>query len=78
MAQNRGQLTPRIKEKSKELLGYEMDRTELRLMAYLQYVMVNEQKIDPQRCNEDDRVILKKWRDAGHIDGGVSLSLIHI
>ena len=32
MKQLRGQLTDRIKEKSKELLGYEIDTRELRLM----------------------------------------------
>ncbi len=72
--QGRGQLTQRIKDRSVELLGYEMDVTELRLMPYIIHVMMNDQKLDPCKCNEDDRVILKKWRDAGHIDGGVSNS----
>lgn len=70
--QKRGQLTDRIKKKSQELLGYEMDVTELRLMPYIMYVMTNEQRIDPCKCNQDDRNILSKWRKAGHIDGGAS------
>jgi len=70
--QLRGQLTQRIKDKSKELLGYEMDVTELRLMPYILTVMMNEQRIDPRKCNQDDRVILQKWRKAGHIEGGAS------
>jgi hypothetical protein len=70
--QGRGQLTDRIKAKSVELLGYEMDKTELRLMPYIQYVMVNEQRIKPEHCNGDDRAILAKWREAGHIEGGAS------
>jgi len=69
--QLRGQLTNRIKEKSKEILGYEISRTELRLMAYVQYVMVNEQKINPNMCNRDDRKILQKWRKKNFIDGGI-------
>ena len=33
---NRGQITDEIKAKSKELLGYEIDQKELRLMPYVQ------------------------------------------
>lgn len=72
MTQRRGQLTDRIKKKSKELLGYEMGVTELRLMPYIQYAMTNEQKIDPQRCNQADREILQEWREAEYIEGGAS------
>ena len=70
--QLRGNLTKRIKVKSKELLGYEITQTELRLMPYVQYVMVNDQKIDVRHCNQADREILEKWRKAGHIEGGAS------
>jgi len=70
--QKRGQLTQRIKDKSKELLGYEMDVTELRLMPYILTVMMNEQKIKPEHCNQDDRGILSKWRKADYIEGGAS------
>lgn len=68
----RGGLTKRIKDKSKELLGYEISQTELRLMPYVQYVMVNDQKISRRHCNQDDREVLQKWREAGHIEGGAS------
>lgn len=74
--QKRGQLTERIKQKSKELLGYEMDQTELRLMPYILSVMLNEQKIDPSKINGADRKILRKWKDAGHIEGGICGLLI--
>lgn len=70
--QRRGQLTQRIKDKSKDLLGYEIDQTELRLMPYIQYVMVNDQKIEPDKINKAEREILRKWREAGHIEGGAS------
>ena len=73
MEQLRGQLTDRIKEKSKELLGYEIDTRELRLMPYIQYVMTNEQRIDPNHINKEEREILSKWRKAGHIEGGASV-----
>ena len=57
---------------SQRLLGYEMDQTELRLMPYIVYVMMNEQKIDPKKVNGAGRDILGKWRRAGHIEGGLS------
>lgn len=53
-------------------LKRKITRTELRLMAYAQYVMMNEQRIDPRKCNEEDRKVLRKWREEGHIEGGAS------
>jgi len=70
--QKRGMLTDRIRRKSKDLLGYEIDTVELRLMPYVMHVMMNEQRIDPRKINEDERKILSKWREAGHIEGGAS------
>lgn len=70
--QKRGFLTQRIKDKSQELLGYEIDQVELRLMPYIQYCMVNEQRISPEKVNAEERQILAKWRQAGHIEGGAS------
>lgn len=72
MPQLRGMLTDRIKQKSKELLGYEITQKELRFMPYILYQMMNEQKIDPNKINEEERNILSKWRKAGYIDGGAS------
>jgi len=72
MEQKRGQLTDRIKIKSKELLGYEINQTELRLIAHIQYVMTNEQRINPNNINKEEREILSKWRKVGHIEGGAS------
>lgn len=70
--QKRGQLTDRIKAKSKELLGYEIDVKELRLMAYVQFIMANEQRINPTRIDQEEREILSKWREAKYLEGGVS------
>lgn len=72
MSQGRGQLTQRIEKKSKELLGYEINQIELRFMVYVQCVMVNGQKIDPQVINNDERNLLQKWREANYIEGGAS------
>ena len=70
--QQRGQLTDRIKEKSKELFGYEITRIELRLIPYLQYTMINNQSISPQHINSEERAIISKWRKSGYIKGGLS------
>lgn len=72
MVQKRGQLTDRIKIKSKELLGYEITQLELRLMPYIQYQMINSQVINPNNVNSDERNILSKWRKQNHIEGGSS------
>lgn len=72
MTQARGQLTERIKQRSKELLGYEIDIVELRLMPYIQYVMVNDQKIDIRKCNQEDRDVLSNWQSEGYIQSGIS------
>lgn len=68
----RGRLTEKVQKLAKEFLGREMSVAELRLIPYTQYVMVNEQIIEPVRLNEEDRGILSKWRKAGHIEGGAS------
>jgi len=72
MSQGRGQLTDRIKTKSKELLGEEITVRELRMMPYVAYTMQNSQKIDPKSVNQEEREILSKWREAGHIEGGAA------
>ena len=71
-SQKRGQLTDRIKVRSAELLGYEISQKELRLMPYLQYQLVNEQRLKPECLNEQDREILSKWVNKGYILDGVS------
>jgi hypothetical protein len=70
--QKRGKLTARILRTSEAMLGYSISQRELRLMPYIMHVMMNEQKIDPNKINVDEREILAKWREAGHIEGGAS------
>lgn len=72
MSQSRGELTERIKEKSKELLGYEIGTEELRFMPYIQYTMVNDQRLDPHHISPEERDILSKWRKKEFIEGGAS------
>ena len=68
----RGTLTKEVQEIAKKHIGREIDTTELRLIPYAQYVMVNEQRIDPNKLNQDDRKILRKRKDAGLVEGGMS------
>ena len=68
----RGILTKEIKTRSKELLGYEIDTRELRLYPYIMHVMMNDQRIDPNKINQEEREILSKLRKVGHIEGGAS------
>lgn len=63
----RGMLTEEIKKCSNELLGYEIDTIELRLMPYLQYIVINDKLIDYRKINFNEKTILIKWEDLGFI-----------
>ena len=64
----RGQLTDGIQEIAKSFLGREITLTELRLYPYLDFVMKNEQWIDPSKISREERHILSQLRREGHID----------
>ena len=49
-----------------------MTREELRLMAYVQYVMMNAQKLDPAKVSQEERDVLAKWREKEYMEGGAS------
>lgn len=68
----RGEITDSIQIMAKQFMGREICQTELRLMAYVDYVMKNSQKLEPRHMNGDDRKILRKWKDEGHCEGGAS------
>lgn len=68
----RGQLTDAIRHKMETFLGRPTSLGELHLIPYLQYVMVNDQVIDPKKINREERDILSLLRKAGHIEGGAS------
>ena len=72
MTSKRGVPTKEIKRMSLKLLGYKITTTELRLMAYVNYVMCNEQRIDIRKINQEERIILSSWRTKGYIEGGAS------
>ena len=68
----RGELSPQIQALCKEFLGREITVRELRLMPYIDFVMKNEQRIDPRKINQEEREILSVLRKEGHIEGGWS------
>ncbi len=68
----RGQLTNQIQDIAKGFLNRKITTAELRLYAYLDYVMKNEQRINPACANTEDRAILSTLKQEGHIEGGAS------
>lgn len=68
----RGRLTPEIEAVAQQRLGHKISQTELRLMPYVQYTMMNEQRLDLRKINQEERAILAKWRSKGWIEGGAS------
>lgn len=69
---SRGKMTDEIQNFMEGFLLRPTSLGELRLIPYLQYQMVNEQRLDPIRINQEERDILSLLRAAGHIDGGAS------
>ena len=68
----RGQLNSTVQDIAEKHLGRPLkSKTELRLLPYLDYLMKNEQKIDPRKINAEDRELLKGLKEEGHIEGGM-------
>jgi len=68
----RGQLTPAIQELAVGFLGREIDTMELRMYPYFDFVMKNDQKLEIARISGEERKILQKLKEEGHIEGGAS------
>lgn len=70
---NRGQLTPFLQELARsemQMPSWDLTQTELRLMPYLQYELMNNKRIDPNKINAEERKVLSRWRELGWIAGG--------
>ena len=63
----RGMLTDEIKQKSKELFGYEITQEELRLMPYAMYCVLNDDNLDRKSIDMEEMEILTNWEDKGFI-----------
>lgn len=68
----RGELTAQVQAKAVELLGKEISYGDLRLMPYVQYLLVNSMNIDPKKVNQLERDLLSCWRINGWLEGGAS------
>ncbi len=68
----RGAITTDIQTVAQLHLKRTISQIELRLMAYIVYVMMNEQRIDIRKVNQDERRVLRKWKNEQHIEGGAS------
>ena len=74
--QKRGMLTERVQKSAKKLLHREIDKIELRLIPYVNHVLLNEQYIDVNKVNSEDLEILERWVDEGHMT--MQASKIHV
>ena len=63
----RGMLTDEIKQKSKELFGYEITQEELRLMPYVMYCVFNDDNLNRKNVDMVEMEILTNWEDKGFI-----------
>lgn len=68
----RGALTEEIQDIAKRMIKREITIRELRLIPYIQFVMVNDQKLEPNKISQEEREILRKWKDAGFVEGGAT------
>ncbi|HFZ8572656.1 TPA: hypothetical protein ACIPFX_004262 [Salmonella enterica subsp. enterica serovar Birkenhead] len=72
---SRGQLSPEIERKSRELLGYVISQQELRLMPYVQHYAINDGYINQQRVSAQERDILRQWEARGFGGFGPHISI---
>lgn len=66
----RGKLTEDIQNVAYKHFGHNIMQTDLRLMPYIQYCIMNQQRLDPLKINKAERECLSDWRAEGHILGG--------
>ena len=59
----RGVLTAEIKEASMRLLRYVISEDELRLMPYIQHIVMNSKRLDESKLNNVELGVFDKWRD---------------
>lgn len=63
----RGRISPEVQEAAVRMLGREITTRELRLIPYVQYVLVNDRRIERVKVNEEEIEILGRWESAGWI-----------
>jgi len=68
----RGELTDKVQEVAEKLMGRKISVRELRLMPYIQYTMMNSQRIRYNHINQEERDVLSMWNEQGYVEGGDS------
>ena len=63
----RGMLPDEIKQKSQELLGYEITQEELGLMLYVMHWVLNDENLNSKHVNNKEKELLTNWEDKGFI-----------
>lgn len=58
----RGTITEKVNEIAVKMIGRKITVEELRLIAYFQYAMVNEQRLERSHLRPEEREILTKWQ----------------
>lgn len=71
----RGQLTPTVQAAALRLLGREISRTELRLIPYVQYTIINGETLDGRKVNDEERHVLQDWVSRGYLPGPLVATL---
>jgi hypothetical protein len=64
---SKGVFTPYIAAKMELYFGRASSQRELRLLPYLQHVLINDGYIDQRRINDEERAILVILAEEGHI-----------
>lgn len=67
---NRGMITEDIKKLGETIKGF--NQKHLRLMAYIDYLSKNEQKVYPKNINSEEREILQSWKEQGFGEFGIN------
>lgn len=68
----RGALTEDIQKIAKSRLGREISLRELRLIPYIDNCLKNDRRIDIRKVNQEERDIMRLWRNLGWLEGGAS------
>lgn len=71
----RGILTEAVKDTGFRLMGEELTVRKLRLMPYIQYVMMNEQRTYRAKISDEERDILEEWQNKGYLVRDANFSL---
>ncbi len=70
--QGRGHLTKQMKDTWLIFFDEELTLRKLRLLPYINSAMLNDQRLDPNRINEQERKIVMDWKSKGLMTGGAT------